>query len=90
MHVLRCLKLTESGYAFEIEVLVRAAWAGFHVHELAIHVNKTVIHGRRSQTQRGQKSKTESIVSMITRLGINSPMALCLASVSIFGIRRLI
>jgi uncharacterized protein (DUF2062 family) len=38
LHVLRCLKLTESGYAFEIEVLVRAAWAGFQVHELAIRV----------------------------------------------------
>jgi uncharacterized protein (DUF2062 family) len=38
LHVLRCLTLTEPGYAFEIEVLVRAAWAGFHVHEIAVRV----------------------------------------------------
>jgi uncharacterized protein (DUF2062 family) len=36
LHVLRCLKLTESGYSFEIEVLVRAAWAGFQVREIDI------------------------------------------------------
>ncbi|MDR2695349.1 MAG: DUF2062 domain-containing protein [Deltaproteobacteria bacterium] len=38
LHVLRCLKLTEPGYAFEIEVLVRAAWAGFQVREFAVRV----------------------------------------------------
>jgi uncharacterized protein (DUF2062 family) len=38
LHVLRCLKLAEPGYAFEIEVLVRAAWAGFQVHEIAVRV----------------------------------------------------
>jgi len=39
LHVLHYLKLTESGYAFEIEVLVRAAWAGFRVHEINIRVH---------------------------------------------------
>ncbi|MCL1985166.1 MAG: DUF2062 domain-containing protein, partial [Betaproteobacteria bacterium] len=39
LHVLRCLKLAEPGYAFEVEVLVRAAWAGFRVHEIGIRVH---------------------------------------------------
>ena len=36
--VLRNLKFTEKGYAFEVEVLVRAAWAGFAVREIEIRV----------------------------------------------------
>jgi uncharacterized protein (DUF2062 family) len=38
LHVLRCLNTTEAGYAFEIEVLVRAAWAGFQIRELDVRV----------------------------------------------------
>ena len=38
LRVLDCLKFTEPGYAFEIEVLVRAAWAGFDVREIDIRV----------------------------------------------------
>jgi len=38
LHVLHCLKTSEPGYAFEIEVLVRAAWAGFEVREIDIRV----------------------------------------------------
>jgi len=38
LHVLNCLKAAEPGYAFEIEVLVRAAWAGFEVREIDIRV----------------------------------------------------
>lgn len=35
---LACLPLSESGYSFEVEVLVRAAWAGFAVVEIPIRV----------------------------------------------------
>jgi len=38
LQALRCLKLAEAGYAFEIEVLVRAAWAGFQVREIDVRV----------------------------------------------------
>ena len=38
LRVLDCLKFTEPGYAFEVEVLVRAVWAGFDVHEINIRV----------------------------------------------------
>ena len=38
LRVLDCLKFTEPGYAFEVEVLVRAAWAGFDVREIDIRV----------------------------------------------------
>ena len=38
LRVLDCLKFSEPGYAFEIEVLVRAAWAGFDVREIDIRV----------------------------------------------------
>ena len=38
LRVLDCLKFTEPGYAFEVEVLVRAAWAGFDVREIGIRV----------------------------------------------------
>jgi uncharacterized protein (DUF2062 family) len=39
LHVLRCLKLKEPGYAFEVEVLVRAAWAGFQIREIDVRVH---------------------------------------------------
>lgn len=35
---LRRLTLLESGYAFEVEVLVRAAWAGFAIEEVPVRV----------------------------------------------------
>ena len=38
LRVLDCLKFTEPGYAFEVEVLVRAVWAGFDVREIDIRV----------------------------------------------------
>lgn len=38
MDVLRNLKFTEKGYAFEVEVLVRAVWAGFAIREVEIRV----------------------------------------------------
>lgn len=38
VEILRSLKLTEPGYAFEVEVLVRAAWGGFQVREIDIRV----------------------------------------------------
>ena len=38
LHILRCLKTAEPGYAFEIEVVVRSIWAGFQVHEIDIRV----------------------------------------------------
>lgn len=38
LRVLECLKLAEPGYAFEVEVLVRAVWAGFEVREIDIRV----------------------------------------------------
>lgn len=38
LHLLDCLKFTEPGYAFEVEVLVRAVWAGFEVREIDIRV----------------------------------------------------
>jgi hypothetical protein len=38
LDVLRCLNLSEPGYSFEIEVMVRAAWAGFEVREIPIRV----------------------------------------------------
>lgn len=36
--VLSCLSLRERGYAFEVETLVRAAWAGFAIYEVDIRV----------------------------------------------------
>ena len=39
LQVLESLKLDEKGYAFEIEALVRAAWAGFHIREIAVRVH---------------------------------------------------
>ncbi|MBO4300673.1 MAG: glycosyltransferase family 2 protein, partial [Desulfovibrio sp.] len=39
LEALRCLRLHERRYAFEIEVLVRAAWAGFAIREIPIHVH---------------------------------------------------
>ena len=38
LRMLDCLKFSEPGYAFEVEVLVRAVWAGFDVHEIDIRV----------------------------------------------------
>lgn len=35
---LGCLTLSEQGYAFEIEVLVRASWAGFAIREVDVRV----------------------------------------------------
>ncbi len=38
LRLLRCLRFTERGYAFEVEVLVRAAWAGFAIREIPVQV----------------------------------------------------
>lgn len=38
VEALRSLKLSEPGYAFEVEVLVRAAWGGFQVREIDVRV----------------------------------------------------
>lgn len=38
LHVLACLDLDETGYAFEVEVLVRAAWAGFEICDIPVRV----------------------------------------------------
>ncbi len=38
LHALSCLKLRESRYSFEIEVLVKAAWAGFAIREISVRV----------------------------------------------------
>lgn len=39
LDALRCLRLREHRYAFEIEVLVQAAWAGFAIREVPIRVH---------------------------------------------------
>lgn len=39
LHVLECLELHENGYAFEVEVLVRAAWGGFAIEEVPVRVH---------------------------------------------------
>lgn len=36
--VLECLQLSETRYAFEVEVLVKAAWAGFVIREIPVRV----------------------------------------------------
>ena len=36
--VLACLQLSEKRYAFEVEVLVKAAWAGFAIREIPVRV----------------------------------------------------
>lgn len=38
LRALACLNLRETGYSFEIEVLARAAWAGFAIREIAVRV----------------------------------------------------
>ena len=38
LQILHCLSLGEKGYAFEVEVLVRAAWAGFAVLDVPVRV----------------------------------------------------
>lgn len=38
LDVLDCVSTSESGYAFEVEVLVKAAWAGFCIREIPISV----------------------------------------------------
>ncbi|MBQ7457071.1 MAG: DUF2062 domain-containing protein [Desulfovibrio sp.] len=38
LEALRTLSLTEQGYAFEIEVLVRAAWAGYGIRTIPVRV----------------------------------------------------
>ena len=38
LHALLSLSLRETRYAFEIEVLVRAAWAGFEIYEIPVRV----------------------------------------------------
>ena len=39
LHVLSCLDTGEQGYAFEVEVLVRAAWAGFDIADIPVRVS---------------------------------------------------
>jgi len=38
LEVIEGLRLHERGYAFEVEILVKAAWAGVHLHETAVRV----------------------------------------------------
>ena len=38
LDVLACATTTESGYAFEVEVLVKVAWAGFAIREIPVRV----------------------------------------------------
>ncbi len=38
LSAMKCLKLSESRYSFEIEVIVKAAWSGFEIIEIPIQV----------------------------------------------------
>lgn len=46
LHILEYLPLHEDGYAFEIEVLVRAAWAGFEICDIPVRVLYPPAHER--------------------------------------------
>ena len=70
LDVLSLPQLKESGYSFELEVLIRAAWAGFKIRELAIRVHYPSSSQRISHFD--ALSDSVLLIWLITRLSIHS------------------
>jgi hypothetical protein len=85
--VFNCLKTTEPGYAFEVEVLVRAVWAGFEVREIDIRVYYPPAEARVSHFKALEDNVRISLLN--TRLTIRALMPVPFRQHSVDGQGRI-